>query len=555
MRGRTTLLAIYFFFYALNLVCKNNTDTQAHNYLLYLWGTYNQIRNNNEIAQQCFETILANDGPIYVYLSYLQHLFDNKNYKDIVDCIPKIGSHLDNDVNVQLLLIKSFEATSQYSLADKKIAAALPKFSTHPEICYAATISYMRNNKPAESLKVINNFLENTAEKPMHFIFYFLKAQLYLNIQKYEEAQHNIEKCLALNPNFEQGWLLSGLLNELKGDASTAIDNYKNVLHLVGHNKNVEAQILQLLIKQKYAQSSTGYQQKINAALLAYQEKNFDKALGLVEQCLRSNPAQQSAKLLKIDILCAQGKPEQALEIIYNFIQQSAGQEQELWFRSLHLLHQNGVEQNKIINLLQQVEHDNPTNIPCLLYLADLYLKRHDTEATFYLKKLLTLVDNAELQAKLFYQLAIIYFENNNFKELSEIINKGLMTQTNFPPLMNISAYYFATKGKNLKLAQELISKVLRKDKNNPHYLDTQALIWCKAGKNAEALKLLANLTHKAPNDFFIHKHLSKAYYKQGNRAKALNILLKAQNLNCSSHEKSKCLQTLNRLTTTTSMK
>lgn len=509
-------ITILFFIYLHTNCADNPVFHKPHHYQTYLWGWYNQFQENPSIAQKCFESIIKDDGSIYAYAGYVHHLYNANRYAEITKLMPRIDEALSTHLETQLFFVKALETTGQQSAADKKITELYERFKTNAEISYGATISSIRNNDHAKALTIINEYLDASAERPTHFIFYFLKAQIFFGTQDKEHAHENIQKCLALNPGFDQGWLLSGLIHELEGNIDEAIAGYRNFLQLVGHDQKVEQQLMSLIFKQKHDTQGTSAKKSFETALALYHEKQFTQSLKEINTCLQKDPAYKPARLLKIELLCSLNQTQTGLQLIRSWIDEN--EHEDTWFRALHLLYQAGIERSAIIALLKTIEQKNPHNSLSILYLADIHLKNHDLDAACtYLHKALPLANDKQISEKILYQLGALYFENHNLEALGHVISIA-ESGISFAPLLNLCAYYYATHGKNLSKAQECVNKALAGNHNNPHYLDTQALIWYKNHEYEKAYQLLTTLVAQEPNDFFMQKHLSKTEYKRGKK-------------------------------------
>jgi predicted Zn-dependent protease len=150
------------------------------------------------------------------------------------------------------------------------------------------------------------------------------------------------------------------------------------------------------------------------------------------------------------------------------------------------------------------------------------------------------------IKTRILYQRAILYFESKQWDAVHTTLLEGKKLNQDFPPLLNLLAYYYATKGNNISEAEKLLETALKKDKN-PYYLETRALILYKKGNYAEALKLLNALHKKIPQDSSILYRLAKTMNKQGNIQGARVVLQDAIKFCSLSEDKTKYQQCLAR--------
>jgi tetratricopeptide (TPR) repeat protein len=510
-------------------------------------GYYNQLEGNFSKAQEYYATLLESEPPIYIYPGYIQLLFSIKNYQKIVSLISLIDAHFQDDIDVQLLCAKSLEALGYNDRADKKILLAVQKHKHHPELTYQAIQVCIRHHEPDKALTMIDEYLEKSPAKGANFLFYYLKATLYLNINKKEIALDNIKQCLSLNPSFEQGWLFSGLLHELAGNIDEAVAGYTNFLQIVGHDANVEQQIMNLTLKRHNSRSNETVHVHLYEAVQAFNGKNFKKAQEFIDLYLSQNPSDRSARLLKIEILCAQKQTKYAVGLINTWIKQSMNED---WLRALHLLYAAGIERTLIEESFAALAHQNPKNLLTTLYYADILLKvKSHQRALVLLEKAYSLSADNSLREKIMYQIFLLHTDSHTNEALKKIALRAEQLPLTFSPLLNALAYYYATKGNDLKKAQVYSTKALALNKNNVHFLDTQALIWYKQGELHKAQELLYRLRQESPNDFFILKHIAKVEHKLGNYTQAFNALKQAYD-KATQHQKNKCAKLLHDLTT-----
>lgn len=514
------------------------TQEHTNHYHLYLWGYYNQLQNNAPIAEECYTRIFNSKGSLYAYSGYIDFLFATHRYKTIVQIMPRVQTVFKDAIPTQLIFIKTLEKIGNQQEADKRMIALSGINKQNSEIVYNTALAYFRMNDTLKAIDFIDQYLQSIPEKMETFIFYFLKAQLYARIYKKNDALAMVKKSLELNPSFQEGWLFSAIMHELEGNIDDAIVGYQKFLTLVQHDPAVEQQLLSLFLKknQKGGVTITHEEHLLEQAIALYNEKKYTQSLSVLNNYLEKNPADEQARLFKIELLCALNQGNDALKLVEQWIQHDG---KELWLRALHLLYLANIEQTKIIQTLQKIEQRNNT---ASLYLADIYLKqRNFIQAKKYLHKTLPLTTNESLQAKITYQLGLIYFENQEYETAQKLFTHYESLAQHFAPLGNLMAYYYATKGNNLEKAQKLLHHALINNAHNIHFLDTQALIWYKMRDYKKAAQLLTNLAQQEPNDFFILKHLSKTYYKMGNVPEAIKFMEIACDKTYS-HEKNKCL-------------
>ncbi|OQA35024.1 MAG: tetratricopeptide repeat protein [Candidatus Dependentiae bacterium ADurb.Bin331] len=488
-------------------------DTPTNPFHLYFWAYYNDLTRNHPAAQKCYDALFRSETSPYIYAGYLHHLFNTNQFEKIVSLTPKVESHFPHNLELQLIVVKALEQTGKQAHADKRIMTLAATHTNNPELIYYGAAAYVRANQSQEAVALIDRYLTSKPERPSHFIFYFMKAQIHLQLFQKDAALAQIEKCLELNPHFEQGWLLSGLLNELSGKIDQALVGYRNFLSIVGNDKAVEQQILNLIIKKQQNNLLPYNDHLFKKAIELNDQKQSKTALTMINQYLSHYPKNTEAQLFKIELLCSQGKAARAVELIKQLIVHDSTN--PFWYQVLHVLYEAQVEQKHITYVLRMLEQRYPKNLLPLFYLIDISLKKDDMQTAFYyLNHALTITNDPLMHAKLLYQMALMYYAKKDWTSMIQTLHSCQALKNHFAPAYHLLAYYYATEEKNFATAQKYIDLALIHDKSNRIFLNTQARIWYKQKQYDKASDLIALTPYQLPVSFPHLKYCDKLQNK-----------------------------------------
>lgn len=525
-------------------------NTAAQNLQNYFIANYHQFGGDMKKAYERYKELIQSEAPAYTYKGYIHLLFDTGNYAHILQLMPKVDSLFKENKDVQVIFAKVLEQAGKSEEADIRFIELNEKFKNDQEVAFQAANSHLRRKEPENALQVIDAMLNSSARKPNNFIFYFMKAQILLQLNKKNEALANVQKSLELHPKFDKGLLLYALLSEQEGQLNDAIKGYSSFLEVSGSNREIEEHLLQLVFKQKIEQQSKNKTLLVNKqcfdkALALFDEKKYEPALAQIDACLKERPDSDESKILKIQILTALKRIDSITALLKQWLIQEP--DKKLWYQTLHLLTQTDIPYTKAIETLHALEKAHPNNKSAELYLADLYIRAQNHEkALTYLHRAAKNARDAAVKSKILFQIGLIDYEAHNYQDMKKNLTQALDLNPHNAPASNLLAYHYASEGKNLKEAQRLIEPVIKKYKNNPHYLDTQALIYLKQQKYADALKLLQRLAQKAPSDYTILVHLGQAQKLSGNTKAALGVLEQAKKYAKTPQETQECLSLLN---------
>lgn len=526
-------------------------DSDVHNYMM---ANFCQFNGKMKSAYQLYTTMIAQDAPKYMYNGYVHLLNDTQNYQHIIQLIPKLDELFTKDSSIQLIFAQVLERTGKHDQADDRFIKLNDTFKSNQEIAFSTANSYLRRKEPKNALLVIDNLLNSSPPRPNNFIFHFMKAQIYMQIDDKPKALASVKKSLELHPRFDKGLLLFALLHEQAGELEHAIKGYSTFLEVTqGTNKEVEQHLLQLIFKQKIQQkgdsaSASGSlvmnQNCFNKALQLFEEKNFTQALEQIDNCLNEKPDDTESKLLKIQILSAMKQPEKIIQNLTLWILKDA--DNDMWYKTVHLLTQNSISIEQAITILESVHKEQPKNALPVLYLADLTTRSHKTHSALsYLETAFNLSSNDDIKAKILYQIGIIHYDMHNHKGLKKVITQAKQLKSSFAPLLNLIAYHYAADDNDSSKAQELISIVLKQDGTNPHFLDTQALIYYQQKDYQKALPILKKIAQIIPSDYTILIHLAQTHYQCGDTDHALVALNQAIGQAKTKEHKKECEQLL----------
>ncbi|MFI5332684.1 MAG: tetratricopeptide repeat protein [Candidatus Babeliales bacterium] len=523
--------------------------TPAQDIHRYLWANYNQFGGNQTMAAQWYTNLINANAPLYMYKGYITFLYDTHNVQQIVLLMPKLQEAFSNDPDIQLLFARALDQVGKHEQAAAMIIRLSNTFKTNAEIVFQAASLYIQRKEPKNALKIIDDLLNNSPRKPNNFIFYFLKAQILVSLNQLKEALKNVKLCLEMYPQFDKGWLMRALLEEQLGQLDEAVKGFSTFLGVSATpNKEIEQHLTQLLYKQKIEQKRLDSlmlnKSCLEKALILADQKQYHQALKHLDICSEEQPNDADVYLLKIQILMSLQEYAQAAHIIKERLTKEP--HNELWYQTLHLICRNGLTMQKAIALLGDVATKNPDLLLPYLYLADLHIRSDQKDsALLNLTKAAERASDPQLKVKILFQMGVLYYQHDAMDAMVKVLEQGMNLNSEFPPLLNLLAYHYATQGSDLTKAQKLISKALGKQPHNPHFIDTQAVIYYQQTHYTKALELLQSAIKQVPLDIMVLKHMGQTYYRLGNHQKARETLTKALSVATTDEEKNMCTNLL----------
>lgn len=554
MKKKVVVLNALFFICCINLSADASllpdTDTilledpQAENIHRYLMANYQQFGGNREKAYEIYKNLTAHRAPKDAYKGYIHLLNDVHAYPEIIRAIQASDNKFKDNAEIQLIYARALQNTGKQKEAAELLVNLNEKYKDNQEIAFEVAQQYLANKEPGNAIIVIDNYLNSSPTKPNNFIFHFLKAQIYMNMNDKHKAMQSVKKCLDMYPQFDKGWILYAMLQEQAGELAQAIKGYSTFLELSGEkNQQLETHLLGLVFRQKMLEQQTTsitYDRPcIENALRMFKDKKYKEALEHIDKCLVIDPKNYDQRLLKIQILSSMQEYDQASKLVLQWVTDEDNKQD--WLKALHTLAFDPSFRPHALKTLHSLEKNYNHPLLVALYLADIYTRdKNDEKALQEFTQALTLTADSALKSKIYYQIALIHFNKKDYKEMEAALEAGQRLQENFPPLMNLLAYHYASTNR-LDQAQELVNVLLKKDKKNPHFWDTQALVYYHKGNYAKSVKILQKVVKAVPSDFTAMRHLAKAEFKRGNIDKARSYAQQALKLASNTQEQEQC--------------
>lgn len=519
------------------------SDQEIQNLHRYILANYYQFAHDLTNAGQWYAQLTPNTNYNYIYLGYIPFLAATESYKNIISLIPKLDPLFKTNQEIQQLFALALERTGQKDEASRRLVLLNEQHKSNQELAFKVAQLYIERAEPENALKVIDNLLNVSPRKPNNYIFHFMKCQIYVQINKKEEALNAIKLCIETYPKFDKSWLLYAVLHEQAGRLEEAIKGYTTYLEMSPEaNVQIQQHLLSLAVAQKLAHKTGGKSTNsasLDTAINLFDKKEYAKAQSTLNNYLAQSPQDIQARLLKIQILAQQKQFNQAASLLADWAIKEDNS--ELWLSTLHLLCYIGLSYKTALQTFQFIQKKKGVSAQLLLYQADLALKDNNSKlALEILIQTQPMVSNATLKTHIAMQIGIIYYDQRQWKRAQTVLEHALTFNYDYPPLYNLLAYLYATKIDNITNAREFIDKALSKDPDNPHFLDTKALVLYKQNDYDQAVKILQKAAASCPTDFTILNHLSKCYYKKGNTDLALQSIKAAKEIAKTNKQKAK---------------
>ncbi len=511
-----------------------NATQPTQNLHRYMLANYYQFAGDLKNAGHWYSQIAPDKSSWHIYTGYIPFLAANNSFVEIVTLIPQLDEHFKNNQEIQFFFATALEKIGRKQEAHQRLAALNEQFKSNQTLAFETVKMYLERGEPENALKVIDNLLNNGPRRTNNYIFYFMRSQILLQLNKKADALIALQHCIEMYPKFDKSWLLYAAIQEQEGKIEEAIKGYSTFLETTTEpHADIERHLLGLAFRQKLMQNQTLRLGQDTAAIClaqaiqSFEKKEYAHALVSVDKCLAQAPKDPQARLMKIQILANRDQFDHATQLLAEWM---IHDDLALWLKTLHLLCYLGLPYKKALEALELVEKKKGSSVQLALYKADLALR--DTDQAYALKALQnlnTLTLDAPTKSQIALQIAIIYYDQHNSTAAQKTLEDALVLPAVYPPVYNLLAYIYASDERKRSSALSLIEKALEKDADNPHFLDTKAYILYQQKQYDQALPILQKVAAVCPTDYSILNHLGQCYFQVGKKPQAIKTMHAAQ--------------------------
>ncbi len=245
------LISIYSILINTYMYCNQQ---QVH-YQLAVWGYYTHAEGHDRVAYDCFEQLLAVEqlAPTFYY-GYIDFLTHIGAYAKIAALVPYLQKNCGHNAHVNLRGAQALERTGKIQEAYEYLIALSEQFTKNAEIIYHTARAHQAHGNIQKALDLVQKF-QQTGINTTSCLFYYLEAQLYLELEDYTQALAIITRCLNVCPTFDKAWLLWAVLQEQEQNWQQALEGYTKFFLHGGNDPDTELQLMRL-IKLQYRSTS-----------------------------------------------------------------------------------------------------------------------------------------------------------------------------------------------------------------------------------------------------------------------------------------------------------
>jgi tetratricopeptide (TPR) repeat protein len=498
-----------------------NDCTSAESFVRYFWAQYQSCKKEIKAADIWFTKLFQHSVPFSTYEGYLRFLYTQKRYDVIYAMKDFILHNLSSNTSALLVLSDVLSLKKEDNVVLPFLYQVHEKQPNHPELTLKLVTHCIAGKEFEKALTLIDSFLNKTSRSPQLFLFYFLKAQVCVQLERIEEAIELANHVIEMFPYFDQAKIFLGMLYEQLGHTdqtcliyTTYLQEQSNIVPMMQymmmqalHNY----QQLQNLLKQ----NSSLKEKLLLQAKNAYAEQKYPEAMRIISALLPADPENKEIQLLKLSLLQKQKLYKIACSALGDYIVKNQPIDSKSPYNEiLYSFSQDSYCIEHLTNIYSFLS-ESSLDISVLAHCADYFFHVKDAKkALLPLEKLLV---DPQLSPAMFEKtatmLSSMYQICNESEKLTPLITQAMEKGCRSLPFLNNAAYFYATKGNDIPKAFQLITTVIASSKKQP-YLDTYAFVLYKKNEKDAAKYVWHQLMAKNVDDPYIVFHYANASYR-----------------------------------------
>jgi tetratricopeptide (TPR) repeat protein len=511
---------------------ETETD-RACAYFYFLWGRHAELKLRFEEALEFYQKALICDEQAEYISEKVPIILLRLDRTDEAGLWLHnyLASHPDKTgmrmlyAKVLLRQKKNGEAMRQYQLISEQ----------HPDdvaILLLLVEMYLNTNQPERAQPLLERIL---AQDQTSYPGNVLMARLCQMQERYDDASRYYTKALERNWSAELQMEL-GELSIKNGRLEEAAGLYKEILQREEQNEAARVALIHVYLLQKQDDQALAELNRLKTfadqpqrvdltiARLYAKQKNYDKAVALVEKILRKEDLPEARYFLAV-LLVQQEKYGRALKQVRQIERKAPEYIDGLFLQVRILREQNKLDEAKRL-LEQNLEIKENRNAEMYIMLAAL----HQMEGREDLSKqvLLRGIDVFPDDENLLYEYGLLLENSGDHTAALAIMEKIIEIRPDNAAALNFVGYSWADKKINLDQALNYIQRAMELKPDNGYIRDSLGWVYYRLGKIDEAIKELEAAVRLSPEDAAIMEHLGDVYLESGRIREALQTYKKA---------------------------
>jgi len=297
----------------------------------YFWANYQHFQKKPVQAEFWFTKLFEEQAPLAAYEGYIQFLFATKKFSLIYSMKELILTNFASNVPLLLTLTDVLTLYKEETILNDTLLQVHQKHPDNPNLTLRVVSILLEQKDFDGAISRIDALLNKTSRGPSIFLFYFMKAQIYLQVNRVEDAIFATKKSTDLFPYFDKTWLVLGILYEQLGNITDAIHAYRQYDSCCEKPSPLFTQrsLLLELQRNQLKETMKSDTTRCNCKDLIHTyitKKEYGDAMRHINVFLEHEPENREIKKLKVTTLVHQKQHKTACDTLQTYIQSDVEQ-------------------------------------------------------------------------------------------------------------------------------------------------------------------------------------------------------------------------------------
>ncbi len=512
----------------------------------FMLGKYFMYENKFDEAEKEFEKALSLD-PLSDDIAFNLAVVNLKKgeINEAKELLLSIVQREGYYPEVHELLGRVYASLRDYENAIREFEKSLEEESENPELYFELATLYAEQQNYEKAIETFKRLLKIVPD--FYLAFYYL-AKIEIQRNNVNSAIEYLKKSIEADKRFISGWIELGELYERNNRIDEAIDVYNRALEVLPDDISLHEKLAYLYaskdeikkaikeFKRAISLDSTNLDYHLKLGIMYLEDKDYTSALDEFNLILVSIPDSPAANYYAGLTCIEMGQYDKGREYLSKIKIES-----EFYIESIIRIgfsYKKEGRMDEAINYVISRIRDGVKS-PSLYRFGVALLqegKKYDKAIEVAKEGLSNFPDAIEL----YYQLAFVYDEMDDFDKAIEQMENILRINPDHPDALNYIGYIWAERGVNLEEAEEKIKKALSIKPDDGFIVDSLGWVYYQKGMYKQALKELQRALKLAGDDPVILEHLGDVYLKLNNKLLAIESYKKALNLDMREKDRSR---------------
>jgi tetratricopeptide (TPR) repeat protein len=359
-------------------------------------------------------------------------------------------------------------------------------------------------------------------------------AQLLQSAKRNTDAVTVLRSVVQMHPHNRDAWMLLAKFEHEQGHAKAAQDAIRSYIAQSPYDANTLETAMDFLVDNGYADYGLKCLDDLRklhpdhprilslAYDIAMQQKDYERAVGLLEEGLERNPSDWLACGHLIEVLAMLNRTREALPYLDKAIETAPKDRHYELLGIRALVCQQAGLYDEAEKTYRKCLISKPNDMQVQIALASIYADtdRFD-EARAMLKQIEK--DHASKHSA-WFEAGMVYDKMKDFPSTEECLRKAIGLNADYAEAYNALGYILCERGERLNEALDLIRKALSLDPGKGYIIDSLGWVYYKKGNISEAVRTLESAVRSSDTpDPEMLVHLGKAYLKADRSKDALS--------------------------------